>query len=139
MASDLHKVVEKAREASAENQVSSLAGVVYRGSGHAHSKTISLGALERRLLEGTIKAMFPQHCSKDSGVCFRRTVENTGAVVESGLVSSLLMASVRDYSLAGTWKESIYVAKEGVTEEETRRAAREGALPTMVCYLTVRR
>jgi len=139
MASDLHKVVEKAREAAAVEETSSLGGVIYRGTGYPYAKTISVGVLKQRLLAGTLKDIFPEHCSGDLGVCYRSTVENTSSVVASGLVSALLMSSVRDHALAGTWKESIYVGKKGISEEQVREAAANGEHPTIVCYLTVRR
>jgi hypothetical protein len=139
MAPNLQEIVSNARKLSSEREITRHAGKVYRGSGYPHAKAISIGVLEQRLLAGTLDGLFPGRCSEGDGVCYRSTIKNTSSVFNGGLVSALLMSSVHDEALAGTWKENIYVGKSGISKDELKDAVKDGEQPTLVCYLTVRR
>ena len=139
MAPNLQEMVSNARKLSSEREITRHAGKVYRGSGYPYAKAISVGVLEQRLLAGTLDSLFPGRCSEGDGVCYRSTIKNTSSVFTGGLVSALLLSSVRDEALAGTWKENIYVGKSDISEDELKDAVKDGEQPTMVCYLTVRR
>ena len=137
MASDLHKVVEKAREASTGQQTSSFTGVVYRGSNHPYTCTLLLRDVEPRLLAGTLRDLFPDHCGLNDGVCFRRTSVNGSSTVNVGMPAALLMALTTGRSVTGTWSEEIFVGKPGSSASDLASAVAEGALPTIVCSLNV--
>ena len=138
MPSDLHEVVEKAREASAENHISSLAGVVYRGSGYSHNASIQRGDLESRLLSGTLKDVFSEYCSMDGDLCVRRTTPGGAEPLNVGMSAAMLLTLAKSNEVKGTWKEEMFVGKPGVTRADVVKAIADNVSPTIVCYLSVK-